>query len=110
MGISYLEQSYFNFVIQNNQVKVGQLPKEFNYMENVGSADERFSAAFIHYAGNGFRKKGQKRYQVIRSDFFQLYGKPDEFRYVMLLVSDYLNYKKVSLARSYKRLIRRFTS
>jgi lipopolysaccharide biosynthesis glycosyltransferase len=106
-SIPYLEQSYLNLVIQRHQIKAAHLPREFNYMENVGSPDGRFSAAFIHYAGNGFRKNGQKRYEVIRSDYFFFYGKPSVARYCGVLVGDYFNYKKVSVARSLKRVMRR---
>jgi len=109
-AVSYLEQSYLNLIIQKNKIKVVPLEVELNYMENVGSFDKRFMASFVHYAGNGFRNKGQRRYHVIRDDFFYLYGKPAWHQRLKCIFVDYLNYKHVSFKRNFLRIKKRIIS
>lgn len=73
--VSMYEQTYFNYVIIREGLKIESFSPDFNRMELFGQ-ENYHQAYFIHYAGGGFCKHIKLRYRTILEDYFKLYNEP----------------------------------
>jgi len=70
---NWFDQTYINYICRLNELNVFSLAGNFNRMALLGPADTRFSADFIHYAGNGYCSK-KTRPKLMFNDYCALYN------------------------------------
>jgi len=69
----WFDQTYINFKYRLNNLKIKSLDYSFNRMGGYQDNNKRFSASFIHYAGNAYCNKKQRPIYMI-NDYCHLYG------------------------------------
>lgn len=69
----WFDQTYINYISRFNKLNVVSLDGNFNRMALLGSPEKRFSANFIHYAGNGYCSK-KTRPKLMINDYCALYN------------------------------------
>lgn len=70
--IRFYEQTLFNYVIFQQQLKHQAIERRFNRMDMFGKEDY-IKADFIHYAGKGYSKNNRRRDVQFLKDFAVLY-------------------------------------
>lgn len=70
---NWFDQTYINFKYRLNNLKIGSLDYEFNRIGGYRDNNKRFSANFIHYAGNVYCNKKMRPIYMLK-DYCYLYN------------------------------------
>jgi len=85
----WFDQTYINYICRVNELNVISLNGNFNRMALVGSPDTRFSADFIHYAGNGYCSK-KTRPKLMFNDYCALYNYKPKLKERLIYIYGYI--------------------